>query len=194
VSFFFDSVSIWEGNTEGGFTVILQALSSHYTEVIGLSIKTLEGIREGLVQTKLRIDISVIALDLTSLVATIFEACPDKDPLEVVHLAYRAPRPSWLKKVPKSLKVQPSNTGILSMLEANIKWMESFLQGLDDEEQYILSLHGTLSVAPSLEDIYAALLFASDKHERRLLFDQGLAIICSKMQRSYRRLKWRDIH
>ncbi|KAL3469917.1 hypothetical protein BJX99DRAFT_264735 [Aspergillus californicus] len=89
LSSFFDKVSTRERNTEGGFTMIFQALSSHSLEVIGLSIKILQGIREGSVQTKLRIDISVIAREFTSLAATIFEACPDKDPAEVVRLAYK---------------------------------------------------------------------------------------------------------
>jgi predicted Rdx family selenoprotein len=44
VSSFFDGASTWERNTDGGFTMILQVLSSQYPEVIGLSIKTLEGI------------------------------------------------------------------------------------------------------------------------------------------------------
>jgi hypothetical protein len=82
VSSFFDGASTWESNTDGGFTMILQVLSGHCPEVIGLSIKTLQGIAEAIV----------------------------------------------VKRVPKSPEAQPSNTGILSMLEADIKWMESFRQ------------------------------------------------------------------
>jgi hypothetical protein len=48
VSSFFDGASTWESNTDGGLTIILQVLSDLYPRVIGLSIKTLEGIAEAI--------------------------------------------------------------------------------------------------------------------------------------------------
>ncbi|KAL2835237.1 hypothetical protein BDW59DRAFT_5431 [Aspergillus cavernicola] len=183
---FFDGKSSKKPN-KAEIKTLVGAFKQNWPEVLGLTAPVLRSIRTGLMATGNSVTLYHHARKFTSFASTIFETNPDEDPKTAVERAYSRAEAAAIGKVPeKSRILQPTDNGIVSMLNTDINWTEDFKGKVNVQCDKIGATQGTFATASSIEAIYAVLPYVVEKNDRRHLFDQALALNCSNVEESYR--------
>ncbi|KAL2864583.1 uncharacterized protein BJX67DRAFT_360911 [Aspergillus lucknowensis] len=162
---------------------LVAELQQFWIGVPGLSPTLLIKVRDALVSSRLCVELRY-AREFIVHTLSRFEDFPNQNPVDTVTRVYNVIKAAGIARDARtSSTLFASRNEQIAALAADIEWLESLKDTVIAQSDRISAFYGRQASPAFIEEVYAQLPNALTKDERRLVYDQGLAFVCSQAEK-----------